>query len=187
MSLPFSIFLDALMPTSNRHDDGFASAGQQKETTVIIRAYRPEDLDGAIELFLQAIRETASRDYSPAQVAAWAQADRNVWRDRRSSKPTWVAELDRTIAGLTDLEPDGHIDMMYVHPRFGGRGVAKALLAAVERRALENGIGRLYSEVSITARPFFERMGFIVVEPETVLRNGQVFTRFKMEKHLLAG
>ncbi|MBY4897047.1 GNAT family N-acetyltransferase [Cupriavidus sp. AU9028] len=151
---------------------------------MIIRPYRPDDLDAVIELFLLAIRETASRDYSPAQVAAWAQADRDIWKARRSSKPTWVAEVDQTVAGLTDLEADGHIDMMYVHPRFGGRGVGKALLSAAQSRALEEGIGRLYSEVSITARPFFERMGFTVVEPETVLRNGQVFTRFKMEKTL---
>ncbi|MGY8524349.1 GNAT family N-acetyltransferase [Paracidovorax citrulli] len=149
-----------------------------------IRPYRPEDLDGVIDVFLQAIRQTASRDYTPAQVAAWAQADRDVWRTRRSDKPTWVAEIDRTVAGFTDLEPDGHVDMMYVHPRFGGLGVAKGLLTTAESRAMQDGVARLYSEVSITARPFFERMGFVVVEPETVLRNGQWFTRFRMEKVL---
>lgn len=149
-----------------------------------IRPYRPEDLDGVIDVFLQAIRQTASRDYSPAQVAAWAQADREVWQTRRSSKPTWVAVISGTIAGMTDLEPNGHVDMMYVHPRFGGLGVAKGLLTTAESRAVQDGIARLHSEVSITARPFFERMGFVVVEPETVLRNGQWFTRFRMEKVL---
>ena len=150
----------------------------------MIREYRPEDLDGVIEVFIRAIRDIACRDYSPAQVDAWAQPDRQLWAQRRLSRPTWVAEIDGQVMGFTDLEPDGHIDMMYVHSRCAGKGVARALLRTVEEHAVAHGIRSLYSEVSLTARPFFEKSMFYVMEPERVFRNGQYFDRFKMAKDL---
>jgi putative acetyltransferase len=149
-----------------------------------IREYHSQDLDGAMDVFIRAIRHTGSRDYSPAQIDAWAQADRQLWSQRRMSRPTWVADVDGKPIGFIDLEPDGHIDMMYVDPQYLGQGVAKELLQTVEAQARANSLKRLYSEVSLTARSFFERNGFQVVEPETVFRNGEYFDRFKMAKHL---
>jgi putative acetyltransferase len=43
------------------------------------------------------------------------------------------------------------------HPRAAEKGVARALLQRAEVHASSNGISRLYSEVSLTARPFFEK------------------------------
>jgi putative acetyltransferase len=152
---------------------------------ITVRPYAPEDLDAVIEVFLRSVRETASANYNPDQIAAWAQADREVWSKRRSSRPTWIAEAEGQVAGFTDLENDGHLDMMYVHPELSGRGVARALLLAAEQYARRRSLVRMYSEVSLTARPFFQRNGFYVVEPERVFRNGQWFDRFKMEKALV--
>ncbi|MGX5665861.1 GNAT family N-acetyltransferase [Rhizobium daejeonense] len=151
---------------------------------MFIRPYRPDDLDSVIDVFLRAIRETASKDYTPTQIDAWARADRDVWSIRRANRPTWVAEIGGVVAGFSDLEADGHIDMMFVHPEFGGRGVATALIEAVEAHARASGQTGLHSEVSITARPFFERMGFVVIERETVHRHGQSLDRFTMAKSL---
>ena len=55
-------------------------------------------------------------------VAAWAPADRQLWSQRRMSSPTWVADVDGKAIGFTDLEPDGHLDMMYVDPQPDGEG-----------------------------------------------------------------
>jgi putative acetyltransferase len=149
-----------------------------------IRAYQADDLDDVIAIFLVAIRETASRDYDRDQVDAWARADRDVWARRRAAHPTWVAESDGRPIGFTDMEADGHVDMLYVDPRFQRRGVAGLLLQAVEDFARSKHVLRLYSEVSLTARPAFERAGFVVVTPERVFRNGQWFDRFQMDKQL---
>jgi putative acetyltransferase len=151
---------------------------------IYIRLYRPDDVDATVEVFLRAIRETASADYNLEQVAAWAQVDRELWAARRASRPTWIAEIKERVVGFTDLENDGHLDMMYVHPEVKGRGAARTLLAAAEQHARHHELDRIYSEVSLTARPFFERSGFRIVEPERVFRNGQWFDRFKMEKSL---
>lgn len=63
------------------------------------------------------MRQVASRDYSPAQIAAWAPvaANREHRATRLRSRPTYVAEADREAVGFSDPEPGGHIEMLFVH------------------------------------------------------------------------
>jgi putative acetyltransferase len=151
---------------------------------LFIRPYQAADLDVVIEIFLRAIREVASKDYDQAQVDAWAQADRERWATRRLSRPTWVAVLGQETVGFSDLEPDGHLDMMFVHPAHQGLGVATLLLKTVEAVATAQGINRLFTEASLTARPFFERRGFSVLASQCVEKRGQLLTNVRMEKTL---
>ncbi|HKM63131.1 MAG TPA: GNAT family N-acetyltransferase [Acidisphaera sp.] len=148
----------------------------------VLRSYRPTDLDAVITVFLDAIREVASRDYDPAQVDAWAQADRTAWEQQCLSRPTWVAVLDEAIVGFADLEPDGHIDVLYVHPAYQGVGVASLLLERVEAAAMGQGLSHVFTEASLTARPFFERWGFQVLARQQVALRGQTLARFQMQK-----
>lgn len=151
---------------------------------IAIRAYRSTDLDAVIEIFLSAIRVVAAKDYTPAQIEAWAQVDRALWETRRASRPTWVAIIGGERVGFSDLEPDGHVDMMFVHPAHQGEGVASALLATVETAARAQGLAAIFTHASITARPFFARHGFRVVVEQSVERRGQRLTNFRMEKAL---
>jgi putative acetyltransferase len=152
--------------------------------TLSIRPYRPDDLDAVIRIFLTAIRETAAKDYDRAQIDAWAQADRDMWAKRRLSRPTWVAVVGAKPVGFTDLEPDGHLDMMFVHPAHQHTGVATALLERVEAAARAQGLSRLFTEASITARPFFERRGFRLLAAQVVSVRGQALANYRMEKPL---
>ena len=149
-----------------------------------IRPYQPTDLDAVITIFLRAVRETAGRDYNQAQIDAWAQVDRDKCAMRRLSRPTWIAFIGQSPAGFTDLEPDGHLDMMFVHPVHQGVGVATALLERIEATAQGQSLSRLFTEASITARPFFKRRGFQVVTPQVVEIRGQKLVNFRMEKSL---
>ena len=146
------------------------------------RAYQPTDLDAVIAIFQGAIREIASKDYDKAQIEDWAQVNRARWSERRLSRPTWVAILDQVSVGFADLEPSGHIDMMFVHPAYQGVGVATILLQAVEAAANTLGIRRLYTEASVTARPFFEKRGFSVLASQQ--KGERLLTTFCMEKSL---
>ena len=156
--------------------------------TILIRAYRAEDLDVLIDLFAGSVRQVASRDYSPTQIDAWAPVavNRDQWATRLGGRPTFVAEVAGEIAGFSDLEPDGHIDMMFVHADHQGRGVARALLDHIHDHANRHGIDRLFTEASITARPFFERNGFEVIEAQDVELRGETFRNYRMAKALSA-
>ncbi|WGF87748.1 GNAT family N-acetyltransferase [Marinivivus vitaminiproducens] len=151
---------------------------------VAIRRYRLEDAAATLAVFRSAVHEGAARDYTQAQRAAWAPAimDETAWASRRAAKPGWVAEIDGAVVGFTDLEPDGHIDMLFVAARFHRRGVAAALYRAVEHAARDAGLARLTVEASLTARPFFERQGFSVTTMQNKRLRGQVLTNCRMER-----
>ena len=119
-----------------------------------IRPYRASDLDGVMDLFLRAVRETASADYNEKQIDVWAQADPDEWALARASRPTWVAFTGGKLAGFADLEKNGLIDMMFVHPDHQRKGVATALLARIEAEADEAGMLVLHTYASATGRPF---------------------------------
>ena len=149
-----------------------------------VRPYHATDLDAVIAIFLGSVRQIAARDYNEAQIDAWARVDRDKWAARRLSRPTWVAAIGERPVGFTDLEPQGHLDMMYVHPAHQRVGVATALLRKAEAAAAERGLSRIFTEASITALGFFERHGFRAVTAQLVDIGGQTLTNFRMEKPL---
>ena len=152
----------------------------------LIRDYRPDDAAALMAVFRAAVRIGARKDYTEAQVKAWAPdvMDFARWSDRLEGRVTWVAEIDGAPVGFTDLEPDGHLDMLYVHPDHHRRGVARALLAQAAAEAQKLGVTRLYTEASLTARRPFQKCGYRVIAPQTVVFNGQSFVNFRMEKVL---
>lgn len=153
---------------------------------IVIRSYRDSDCDTVLDIFNRSIREVASRDYSPAQVAAWAHEDRDMaaFAAKHANRPTFIAEVNGVAAGFSDLEADGLIDFLFVHPGFQRRGVGRALLAHVETLARRQELARLYAEVSITARPLFEACDFAVLTSQIVEHRGQTFANYRMEKRL---
>jgi putative acetyltransferase len=152
-----------------------------------VRPYRSEDVGNLVALFRDSVRQIALGDYTEAQLQAWAPdfIDLEQFGSRCASKSTWVAEASSEIAGFSDLESDGHVDMLYVHPRFKRRGVARALLAHIESIARSRGLDRLYTEASITARSAFEALGFTVLEARTVVTRGESMKNYGMEKRLV--
>ena len=151
-----------------------------------IRRYQPSDLAGMIALFRDTVRRINGRDYSQQQVMAWApdEIDARKWTNRLDNKAVWVAELDGAPVGFIDMARDGLIDMLYVHADHQGAGIASRLLRVVEASAHARGLLRLFTEASITARPFFEHRGFRVIAPHCVKRWAQEFLNYRMDKQL---
>lgn len=153
---------------------------------IVIRTYEAADAASLVDLYRASVRSIAARDYNQSQVRAWAPdvIDEEKFGQRCESKSTWIAKIEDRIAGFSDLEPNGHVDMLFVHPDFQRRGVARALLQHVEQAARAMDLPRLYAEASITARPAFEVMGFRVIVPQTVTIRGESLTNYRMEKRL---
>lgn len=148
-----------------------------------IRLYQDQDASATITVFLRAIREVASRDYTPPQINAWAQVnDPIAWGQHRLSRPAWVAVHEDLVIGFGDLTLSGCLDMLFVHPDYQNLGVASQLLASIEEAARQLGLQKIDTEASLTARPFFERHGFSVVQQQSVLKRGQYLTNFMMTK-----
>jgi putative acetyltransferase len=151
---------------------------------VELRSYRSEDAAAVARVFTDSVRSIGTADYSPEQLAAWAPEppDLEHWRTRLGKLICFVAEIDSELVGFVTFAANGHLDHLYVHSRFQRMGVASALMRRVEQEALSRAVRRIFTEASITARPFFERIGFHTVRPQPVEHNGLLFINFRMEK-----
>ncbi|MBO3102069.1 GNAT family N-acetyltransferase [Cellulomonas fengjieae] len=153
---------------------------------MILRPYRESDGPATLDVFLRAIRLTARRDYTPEQVAAWASddIDPEQWEARRAAARTQVAQVDGRVVGFTDVDESGYVDMLFVDPDVARRGVGSALLDWAAATARELGATELSTHASLTARPVFERHGFVVVVEQRPVLRGVTMTNFVMRRAL---
>jgi putative acetyltransferase len=137
-------------------------------------------------IFFDTVRTINIRDYNQAQVEAWAPSDSDLlsWEARIESIKPYLATLNGEIAGFADLQEDGYIDMFFCRADMQGMGVGGALMSRLIEEAQSRSIAILYSNVSITARPLFERFGFTILNSQEVHVGGQILLNYKMEMAL---
>ncbi|MFN1534529.1 GNAT family N-acetyltransferase [Vibrio jasicida] len=153
---------------------------------ITIRDFQEEDAPTLWALFFNTVRNVNRRDYTEQQVKAWAQEgfDSQLWLKKMISIQPFVAELDGVIVGYSDVQPSGLVDHFFCHHEYQGQGVGRSLMTHVFKQAEAKGRNRIYSEVSITARPFYEHMGFTVVNEQQIEVRGATLTNYVMERHL---
>ncbi|WP_417688526.1 GNAT family N-acetyltransferase [Pseudidiomarina sp.] len=149
---------------------------------VSLRRFRDTDADALRRLLTETVRQINQRDYTAAQIAAWApdNYDRQAWLKRLLQNQPIIAEIDGTIVGFADVQADGYIDHFFCSVTAQGEGVGRVLM----EHLLAHEYPRFYANVSITARPFFERFGFRLVREQQVLIRGETLTNYLMEKLL---
>lgn len=99
----------------------------------MVREYAASDREAVVALFGRSVREIAARDYSAAQVSAWAPEvpDWPEWSKRLAEGASFVCEREDQLAGFVRIDDSGHLDLVYVHPEFQRQGVARALFERV--------------------------------------------------------
>ncbi|CAH1544208.1 GNAT family N-acetyltransferase [Vibrio rotiferianus] len=151
-----------------------------------IRRFESGDEETLRTLFYYTVRKICINDYTDAQVSAWAP---NIyvaedWNKKIALLNPFVVLLDGQVVGYADLQPDGYVDHFFCHWQHQGKGVGTALMQQLIAEGARNFNHRLYANVSLTAKPFFERHGFIVAKQQSVDIRGQTLTNFLMEKDL---
>ncbi|MFQ3185655.1 MAG: putative acetyltransferase [Marinomonas primoryensis] len=154
------------------------------KTLITIRRYKEDDTEALWNIYFHTVRNINIRDYSKEQVEAWAPDvfDMPIWKKRMQGLDPFVAVMNGVIVGYTDLQPNGLVDHFFCHHQYQGQGVGKALMNHVLRVGEQRKVKRFYSEVSITARPFYECFGFRVVQEQEMEVRGQMLRNFVMEK-----
>jgi putative acetyltransferase len=149
-----------------------------------IRNYQLSDAPVLWNIFYHTIRHINRRDYSQAQVCAWApdHVDAALWQQKMNDISPYIAEIDGCIVGYADLQADGLIDHFFCHHQYQGRGVGGQLMEHIFAQSKVKGINRLYSDVSITVRPFYQRFGFVVTREQLLEIRGAKLKNFVMKK-----
>ena len=146
-----------------------------------IREYAEENCMELIRLFFDTVHTVNAADYTPAQLDAWApgDADEAKWNASFLGHRTLVAWQDGKIVGFADMDDSGYLDRLYVHRDYQRWGVATALCDALEKHLPD---AEYTTHASITARPFFEKRGYLVLKEQQVRRGDVWLTNYVMKK-----
>jgi GNAT superfamily N-acetyltransferase len=131
--------------------------------SVHVRTAEPKDAAAACEVLRRSITELCEADHrnDEAFLARWLanKTPENVtsWM---ANGPMFVAEDAGRIVGVAALSKTGHVTLNYVAPEARFKGVSKALLSAVERRAGELGCTMCTLQSTKTAERFYRAAGY---------------------------
>ena len=147
-----------------------------------IRPLVEGDISEMQQMFRSTVLNVSLRDYTNEEVMDWASCGDDVahWKDLLSQN-CYIGAFDERdrMAGFSSMNKKGYLHSMFVHKDMQGKGVATQLLEEVEKMAVAYGVTEITSEVSLTARPFFERKGYKVVKSQKCRANKLMLTNFK--------
>jgi GNAT superfamily N-acetyltransferase len=168
-----------------------------------MRPIRFEEVSPALALIRRAVERGCREHYDPTQRAAvFASYAHNLFVEALGPYDTIAAfDLERAhehehdrdgererpaLLGFAQLDPtDARLRALFVDGDFQQRGVGTALLAEIERRALQRGLTRLHGAMSLNAVPFYLRAGFRPRPgPERLVAAGVPVAVLRMEKDL---
>lgn len=153
-----------------------------------VRKARLHDLKPMQNLFVDTIREICKHDYGSDQIKVWTSSIENTerWKGRLRDQYVLIAEINNDIVGFGSLRANDYLDLLYVHKDFQKKGIARLLCNEIEQEALRRNGDTLYCDASITARPFFEKIGYrTVTEQKNIIKETEIIN-FKMVKDLLS-
>jgi len=132
---------------------------------VSVRKAEPEDAEAAAEVLRRSITELCALDHrgDAGTLAKWlankTPRDFLSWLANEDDFCV-VAEANDQIMGVGLLHRSGEVRLCYLAPGAQGRGSGKAIHAALEEKARAWGLKRLHLESTVSARPFYERVGY---------------------------
>jgi putative acetyltransferase len=153
---------------------------------MIIRKGNINDLTEMLKIFTDTITVICKHDYNSDQINAWKSGAENEerWLQVIDHQFVIVAKVNGQMAGFCTLDQGNYIDLLFVHKDFQQQGVARKMYTFIEQEVTLRKEKLLSSDVSKTARSFFEKMGFKVISEQTVDIKGIGLTNYKMEKEL---
>jgi GNAT superfamily N-acetyltransferase len=134
--------------------------------TLTIRDALSRDAEAACDVLRRSIAELCAVDHhnDPAILQAWLANKTPGIVASWIAKPghsVLVADEDGVIRAVGAVTDGGEIKLNYVSPEARFRGVSRALLEALEKRALARGNSRCHLISTETARRFYLSAGYI--------------------------
>jgi N-acetylglutamate synthase-like GNAT family acetyltransferase len=135
-------------------------------TSHSIRAATTDDAIALSALIQDTVRTSNSREYDEATIELiCANFTRARVIEKMAQRDVFVAVSDDGIVGTVSLG-SGKLHSMFVAPRRQGEGIGRSLVKHLERHAVGSGLSELQLSSSITAKPFYEKFGYELIQFE---------------------
>jgi putative acetyltransferase len=146
-----------------------------------------DDLNAIQEIFVNTITHICAKDYDPDQIQVWTNSikDKQRWIEKINAQFFLIAEKNSEIVGFASLENGDYLDFLYIHHEHQNQGIATALMNALLKESVRRGASMVRSDVSITAKPFFQKAGFTTIRKQIRERDDVALCNFLMEKKLI--
>jgi GNAT superfamily N-acetyltransferase len=135
------------------------------QNMVSVRQAEPKDAEVAAEVLRRSITHLCTPDHQgdADTIAKWLanKTAKNLlsWLTNDDNFCV-VADAKDEVLGVGLLHRSGEIRLCYLAPGAQGRGIGKAICLALEEKAKAWGLRKLSLESTISARPFYERLGY---------------------------
>ncbi len=114
-------------------------------------------------MILRALRETNAKDYSRDIIERLAlNFNPSAVLELMRKRKVFVAVVEHQIVGTASLDGNA-VRTVFVSADAQGRGIGRLLMGEVGRAAHETGVKMLVVASSVTAEPFYSRLGFKAV------------------------
>ncbi len=133
---------------------------------LVIRDAGPDDVAAISALVQHTVRISNGRDYPPQAI------DRIVANfapdkvgQRMTERDVFVCQMGDRIVGTIALGGD-RLRSLFVEPGLQQAGIGARLVAHLEAHARTAGVRELKLSSSLTARGFYEHLGYRLIQPE---------------------
>jgi GNAT superfamily N-acetyltransferase len=144
---------------------------------VQIREATPADAPALGVLVQRAIRTSNSADYEPAIIEMMcANFEPDKVLERMAVRDVFAAVRDDAIIGTVSFSlPRSKLYSLFIDPRVQRGGIGQRLVRHIEHHATGLGCTTLQLSASITARPFYERLGYETITFEERVNDGSTW------------
>ncbi|MCW5314542.1 GNAT family N-acetyltransferase [Nostoc sp. KVJ3] len=139
-------------------------------------------------IHIAAIKALPTTLYTQKELLAWRnyqdKPDASKILKRMKVETLWIAIEGDIIMGFASFIVDELI-ALYVHPKYQGKGIGRALVQHFCDEATRQGIDKVITTASLYAEGFYLRLGFTAIQKAPhYLRGGVVVPVTKMSKTL---
>lgn len=151
-----------------------------------LRKYQTKDCVIMAELFYHTVHTINKKDYTQEQLEVWADGNMDLikWNLSFLENNTLLIEEKGRIVGFGDMDATGYLDRLYVHKDYQGKGIATTILKTLENQVERKQINCFTTYTSITAKPFFTKMGYHIKKENIVIKKGISLKNYQMEKQI---
>lgn len=162
----------------------------RKFGNIVVRDAHERDTLSVIRVHFDSVHYVASKDYPIEILDEWSPP---VSEERikkflsNGADVKLVAELNGDIVGFGELlTKKNQLGAVYVSSSAIGQGIGRTIVMCLEEIAKQKGVPFLQMESSVTASPFYQKIGYqVLAHGVHVLDSGQTMSCVKMRKDFL--